>query len=77
MAEINPNAKYGNTSPVKLCGEAHGVPADIAYCLADNMLHRRKNVWTDMAWRWVDSNMGSTRQQLFFDDFSAVIGRAI
>jgi len=76
MADIDLNAKYGNTSPVKLCGEAHGVPADHTYAIADNMLHHRTGIWQDRAQDWVRQNIGPQHQVEFFADLMNVLDRA-
>lgn len=73
---IDPNAKYGNTSPVKLCGEAHGVPAEHAYAIADNMLHGRTGYWQDQAQDWTRQNLGPQHQVEFFKDLNEVVARA-
>jgi hypothetical protein len=37
--EIDPNAKFGNTSPVAECAKFHGVPVDMAYVVVDTLIH--------------------------------------
>lgn len=76
MADIDPNAKYGNTSPVKLCGEAHGVPAEHAYAIADNILHGRTGFGQDRAQEWFQQNLGPQHQVDFILDLNEVVDRA-
>lgn len=77
MAVIDPNAKYGNTSPVKLCGEAHGVPADHTYAIADKILHGRDGYWYDKAHDWLGTNLSQEANTAFFKDLSEVTARAV
>lgn len=77
MADIDPNAEYGNTSPVKLCGEAHGIPADIAYLTADLILHGRRTIWTDRAEDWLGEKVPSVLRDSFIHDLSKITARAV
>lgn len=36
---MDPNAKFGNTNPVRNCAAHHGIPDWVAFATADVMIH--------------------------------------
>lgn len=73
---IDPYARYGNTSPVKYCGEAHGVPPEHAYVVADYILHQRYTVWNYHAEVWMSEHLTAEKVKAFILDLTAVLARA-
>lgn len=72
---IDENVKYGNTSPVKNCSEAHGVPVEHGYVVADYILHGRTGYWQTRARDWLAENLGPQHQVDFFNDVSSITAR--
>lgn len=68
-------ARYGNTSPVKNCGEAHGVPVEHAYVVADHLLHGRWTVWNVDAEVWLAQNFTEAQTKAFVDDIASITAR--
>jgi len=73
---IDPYARYGNTSPVKCCGEDHGVPVEHAYVIADHLLHGRWTVWNVEAEVWLAQNFTEAQTEAFVNDITEIVRRA-